>query len=120
MATSFEGVGCTYGSPPTDAATFPCVTVVPMDGDPVEKRYLDGSYVANHRFALLLRTKAENDQARLDARSMIDRLAASLEGADIDLGAGRQAWNVAKTRASLLHCRSGRTFRLASDTGAYI
>ena len=79
MATSFEGVGCTYGSPPTDAATFPCVTVVPMDGDPVEKRYLDGSYVANHRFALLLRTKAENDQARLDARSMIDRLAASLE-----------------------------------------
>ena len=96
MATSFEGAGCTYGSPPTDAATFPCVTVVPMDGDPVEKRYLDGSYVANHRFALLLRTKAENDQARLDARSMIDRLAASLEGADIDLGAGRQAWNVAR------------------------
>ena len=23
MATSFEGVGCTYGSPPTDARHFP-------------------------------------------------------------------------------------------------
>ena len=81
--------GCEYEHAPTEAPSLPCVTMQTLGGDPIEKRYLDGSRIAAYRFSLQLRQQTEDDQGRLDARSLLERLASEVERAAIDLGAGR-------------------------------
>lgn len=44
--------------------------------------------------ALLLRRQALEDQDRLDARALLERVASSLAEADVELGEGRTAWDL--------------------------
>lgn len=85
---------CTYEQTPTDAQGLPCITMQTLDGTPVERRYLDGGRVENYRFALLLRRQALEDQDRLDARALLERVASSLAEADVELGEGCTAWDL--------------------------
>lgn len=85
---------CAYEQAPTDAQGLPCITMQTIDGVPVERRYLDGGCVANYRFALLLRQQALEDQDRLDARALLERVASSLAEANVELGEGRAAWGM--------------------------
>lgn len=98
LKTIVEGdpgvASCTYEQTPTDAQGLPCITMQTLDGTPVERRYLDGGRVENYRFALLLRRQALEDQDRLDARALLERLASSLAEADVELGEGRTAWDL--------------------------
>ena len=43
---------------------------------------------------LLLRRQALEDQDRLDARALLERVASSLAEADVELGEGRTAWDL--------------------------
>lgn len=98
LKTIVEGdpgvASCTYEQTPTDAQGLPCITMQTLDGTPVERRYLDGGRVENYRFALLLRRQALEDQDRLDARALLERVASSLAEADVELGEGRTAWDL--------------------------
>ena len=95
LVTGFSEIkGCEYEHAPTEAPSLPCVTMQTLGGDPIEKRYLDGSRIAAYRFSLQLRQQTEDDQGRLDARSLLERLASEIEHTAIDLGAGRASWGV--------------------------
>lgn len=94
IAQASEIKSCTYEHAPTDALQFPCIIMQTLGGDPVERRYLDGSCIAVYRFSLQLRLIAEDDQGRLDARALLARIASEVERAEIDLGAGRTPWGV--------------------------
>lgn len=98
LKTIVEGdpgvASCTYEQTPTDAQGLPCITMQTLDGTPVERRYLDGGRVENYRFALLLRRQALEDQDRLDALALLERLASSLAEADVELGESRTAWDL--------------------------
>lgn len=94
VASLPDVTGCAYERAPTDAQDLPCITMQTLDGAPVERRYLDGGRVANYRFALLLRKQDQEDQDRLDARALLERVASSLAEAHVELGANRTAWGM--------------------------
>jgi len=85
-----ENLPVEYEYLPADVKELPCLMVSTIPGNPVEKEYVDGSYIANYRFGLLLRQSAEDSQARLDAirilRNIADDLCKSpprLEGVEV-------------------------------------
>lgn len=94
VAHAPEIKSCTYEHAPTDTLQLPCLIMQTLGGDPIERRYLDGSCIAAYRFSLQLRLIVEDDQGRLDARATLARIALEVEQADIDLGAGRTSWGV--------------------------
>lgn len=91
-----EGFSCEYEYLPADAKELPCVMMQTLTGPPLEKTYLDGSYVANYRFALYLRQADADTQARLDARGILNSLAEAVMASTIDLGEGCSMWSLRK------------------------
>lgn len=109
IANAPEIKSCTYEHVPTDALQLPCIIMQTLGGDPVERRYLDGSCIAAYRFSLRLRLVADNDQERLDARALLDRIASEVEQTAIDLGVGRTPWGVSSdTLPSRIETAEGR------------
>lgn len=95
VATSGLGLRCEYEYLPTDRAETPCVTMQVLPGDPVEKVYLDGSFVASLALSLVLRQSADDTSARLDAQRVLRGLADALRSLadddapyELDLGPG--------------------------------
>jgi len=89
-----EKISCEYEFLPTNALELPCVTMTTLPGSPIEKTYLDGSYVANYRFGLTLRQTAEDMRKRLDARAFLQQLAKDFCETAIDLGEDCQIWYI--------------------------
>ena len=85
---------CVFGALKTIVEGDPGVASCTYEQTPTERRYLDGGRVENYRFALLLRRQALEDQDRLDARALLERVASSLAEADVELGEGRTAWDL--------------------------
>lgn len=101
-AAMLPNAECTYAALSSSEETLPCIATFPLEGDPVERRYLDGSYVATYRFALVLRVCTESDQDRMDARRDVDEIAARVEEGVIDLGSNCELWGV--VRETLPYC----------------
>lgn len=87
------GLRCEYEYLPTDRAELPCVSMQVLDGDPVERRYLDGGVVARLPLALVLRQAADDAAERLDAQAVLRGLAAAMRelarpgaACELDLG----------------------------------
>lgn len=76
--TSCIGMTCEYEYLPTSKADLPCIMVQTLTGKPIEREYLDGSYLANYRFALYLRTIDDSTRTRLDGRKILKDLASIL------------------------------------------
>lgn len=87
---------CEYEYLPTDAAELPCVSVQTLSGTPVEREYLDGSYIGAYRFGLVLRRAADDTRSRLDAPALLGHLAEALKAAAIDLGDAAAFWGVSR------------------------
>ena len=47
VLSSPAGLRCEYEYLPTDRSELPCVSMQVLDGDPIERRYLDGGTVWN-------------------------------------------------------------------------
>lgn len=121
LASSDSPVACAFGVAPADASSLPCLTVVPLNANPVEKRYLDGSFVANCAFAFVLRTLETSEEGLLKVRSFLEKVVKQLE-AGFPIGEGRQLWVVSAD--GLPHCiedgaaGGGETAVSASETSA--
>lgn len=94
LAGADNAVACAFGVAPDEASGLPCVTVIPQNANPVEKKYLDGSRVSNCAFALLLRTQATAEEDLLGACALLEKVAKRLEEG-FSIGEGRQLWSVA-------------------------
>ena len=55
VLSSPAGLRCEYEYLPTDRSELPCVSMQVLDGDPIERRYLDGGTVWRLPVALVLR-----------------------------------------------------------------
>ena len=95
VRTSATGLRCEYEYLPTDRSELPCVSMQVLDGDPVERRYLDGGVIARLPLALVLRQAADDAAERLDAQRALRELCAALRGLagpgagyELDLGPG--------------------------------
>jgi len=93
LTKELPGLGCEYEYLPTNAKELPCLMMSTLPGNPIEKEYLDGAYIANYRFSLLLRQAAEETQARIDALQSLRNLANLLEKDPPELGDGCQVWS---------------------------
>lgn len=85
---------CEFESLPASREALPCVSVQPLTGEPVAKRYKDGGYVGNYRFALYLRQAAEDNAARLDAAKALAGLAKAVEDGPVVLPEGFSLWGM--------------------------
>lgn len=76
------------------ASGLPCLSVQTLTGSPIERRYKNGSYIANYRFALYLRQDGSDTAGRIDALSVLTDIAAKIDGGSIDLGASVSLWRI--------------------------
>lgn len=83
-----------YEYMPSDTAKILCMSMQTLTGNPVVKRYKDGSKIARYRFALCIRQSNEDRATRLDAISLLDSIAAMVDGSDIPLGETATCWSV--------------------------
>lgn len=90
--SSIEGLRCEYEYLPTAEGELPCISMATLPGKPIEKEYLDGSYIANYRFALNLRQVAIDERARLDARKVLNDLADVFISTPLDFGSQYAIW----------------------------
>lgn len=117
VASSALPLGCEYEYLPTERAELPCISVQTLNGAPVEKRYLDGSYVAAYRFALVLRQESDDTRERLDSTKILRELAAAVRSlADpttrttLDLGSEARLWSIsADTLPARVQAQQGCT-----------
>jgi hypothetical protein len=72
---------------PDKAASLPCFSMQTLTGDPVFKRYKDGSYIGNYRFAVYLRQSGVDTALRLDAVGALTDLASAIEALRLSLEA---------------------------------
>ena len=71
VLSSPAGLRCEYEYLPTDRSELPCVSMQVLDGDPIERRYLDGGTVWRLPVALVLRQAADDTAERLDAQEIL-------------------------------------------------
>ena len=64
VLSSPAGLRCEYEYLPTDRSELPCVSMQVLDGDPIERRYLDGGTVWRLPVALVLRQAADDTAVR--------------------------------------------------------
>ena len=88
------GIHLEYEYLPADKGKLPCGSVQTLTGTPVSKRYKDGSYIGNYRFAVYLRCAADDSTSRLDAASELTSLAKQIEESIIELPAPFTLWNI--------------------------
>ena len=62
-----------YEYMPADPEKLPALSMQTLTGDPVERRYVDGSYIGRYRFAIYLRQASEDDTGRLDAVTTLEQ-----------------------------------------------
>lgn len=87
------GLRCEYEYLPADAGELPCLSMITLAGSPVEMGFLDGSYIANYRFALQLRQAEADTRGRLDAAGTLRGLADALRSWPLDLGEGKALYS---------------------------
>lgn len=69
-----------------DLMTTPGVIgIFPLNGSVYLKKYISGSFVGQHSFMLKYRTVPSDDEARIDAADMLDRIGQWLEGRRITI-----------------------------------
>lgn len=83
-----------YEDLPASKDSLPCMSMQTLTGTPIERRYKDGSYIANYRFAVYLRQANGDTAGRIDAVSILSGLADAIDGGSVDLGDGAQLWSV--------------------------
>lgn len=90
LAGTIEGIGAAYEYEylPTDGGDLPCFGHYTLTGDPVERMYLDGTYLSNYRFQVILRQGASDSRSRLDAVKVLRSLADAFVAGPIALGDG--------------------------------
>lgn len=107
VEASYEGMGCIFAYAPTEEAALPCLAVLPINGEPISKQYLDGSRTESYRFAFVLRVKEETDQGRISACEKLSSIVGEMESSSMDFGAGRQFWGC--MRESNPFCETNET-----------
>ncbi|MFR1638179.1 MAG: hypothetical protein ACLSVD_02835 [Eggerthellaceae bacterium] len=126
VLSSPAGLRCEYEYLPTDRSELPCVSMQVLDGDPIERRYLDGGTVWRLPVALVLRQAADDTAERLDAQEILRSLCAAVRsladpsaGYSLDLGSGARLREIeAGTLPARVQAR--RNHRLPGDAGGQI
>lgn len=107
VEASHEGMGCTFAYAPAEETALPCLAVLPINGEPTSRQYLDGSRTESYRFAFVLRVKEETDQGRISACEKLSSIIDEMESSNMDFGADKQFWGC--VRESNPFCETGET-----------
>lgn len=99
VTASTIDAACEYEYLSTEGDDLPCFGVYTLAGDPVEKEYLDGTYLANYRFMIILRQPGDDTDSRLFAVAVLRELSDVFANAPLDFGDTYTIWK--KERQSL-------------------
>jgi hypothetical protein len=73
---------------------LPRLSLQTLTGSPIEKRYKNGSYIGNYRFALYLRQSTQDNDTRLNSVQELTDLAGKVETLNLDCGESISFWGI--------------------------
>ena len=82
------------------------VGIFDLQGAKYISEHIDGSFVAQYPFSVLLRSKCASDKKNLDMTDFMDQLGAHIEAGNINLDGGRKLLEITQTVATFENSRT--------------